>query len=108
MYCTVLYCTVLYCTTVLQCCEARAAAVAGLERDNLALVHELSQERQHGREVEAEWALRLDTARQQHRDNLASLAALVAAQNKVPGYLSPAALSHHVRLVGSGGARCPP
>ena len=66
---------------------ARAAAVAGLERDNLALVHLLSQERQRQREVEAAWARRLDTARQQHRDNLASLAALVASQNKVPGYL---------------------
>ena len=66
-----------------------AAAVAGLERDNLALVHQLSQERQHGREVEAEWARRLDTARQQHRDNLASLAALVAAQNKVTACSPP-------------------
>ena len=82
--------------------------MAGLERENLALVHELSQERQHGREVEAEWARRLDTARQQHRDNLASLAALVAAQNKVTGHLHPTALSYYVRLVGSGGARCPP
>ena len=100
---------VLYCTTVLQCCEARAAAVAGLERENLALVHQLSQERQHQREVEAEWARRLDTARQQHGDNLASLAALVAAQNKVAAYLPYiTALSCHVRLGGSGGARCPP
>ena len=61
--------------------------MAGLERENLALVHQLSQERQHGREVEAEWARRLDTARQQHKDNLASLAALVAAQNKVTGWI---------------------
>ena len=61
--------------------------MAGLERDNLALVHLLSQERQRQREVEAAWARRLDTARQQHRDNLASLVALVATQNKVPGYL---------------------
>ena len=60
--------------------------MAGLERDNLALVHLLSQERQRQREVEAAWARRLDTARQQHRDNLASLAALVATQNKVPAY----------------------
>ena len=83
--------------------------MARLERDNLALVHQLSQERQHGREVEAEWARRLDTARQQHRDNLASLAALVAAQNKVAAYLPYiTALSYHARLGGSGGARCPP
>merc|ERR1711884_498691 len=65
--------------------------------------HQLSQERQHGREVEAEWARRLDTARQQHRDNLASLAALVASQNKVPAYCIFSSLQLYLTMSGWSG-----